>query len=67
MLSLMSCSQTTDFAVKDDVALATSFCAAAKPFEWDKLDTRDTIIQAKQHNAVGKILECQRINSGWRH
>jgi hypothetical protein len=36
------------------------FCQIAQPLYWSKLDTPDTIAQAKRHNARGKR-EC-----GWK-
>jgi len=33
-----------------------SFCDVAKPIYWSKADSADTIVQAKEHNAVGKAL-----------
>lgn len=43
---------------EEQIKSATSFCLVAKPFHWNVQDTDDTIIQAKQHNAVGKALKC---------
>lgn len=39
-----------------------SFCDAAEPFYWNKKDTDKTILQAKQHNAVGVDLKCKKFN-----
>ena len=57
---LAGCFQTVAPAVAPNVQAATSFCAVAYPFRWDPKDTDETIIQAKQWNAVGVDLECPR-------
>lgn len=35
---------------------AGNFCDIAKPIYWADGDTDETILQAKEHNAVGKSL-----------
>jgi hypothetical protein len=36
------------------------FCKIAKPISWSKSDTDQTILEVKEHNAVGKAL------CGWK-
>ncbi len=50
---LSGCQTTTDFA-------ETDFCSAARAIYWSKYDTKFTIEQVKEHNAVGMALKC-----GW--
>jgi hypothetical protein len=38
-----------------------AFCTAAQPISWSKRDTDVTIVQIKEHNAVGHEL------CGWGH
>lgn len=42
------------------------FCEVAKPILWSTRDTDETIKQAKAHNAVGKRLDCAKVNSEWK-
>ena len=37
-----------------------SFCAVAKPIAWSDRDTDETIVEVKEHNAVGAAL------CGWK-
>ncbi len=41
------------------------FCQIAKPIYWTDADTDGTIAEAKQHNAVGKKLNCNAVNPAW--
>ena len=60
---LAGCGMTTVSAVQPNVKAATPFCSAAEPFLWDKDDTDETIVQAKEHNAVGKVLGCPKFTT----
>ena len=42
----IGCQKMTDSAVID------TFCESARPIRWSRLDTPDTIAQAKAHNRV---------------
>jgi hypothetical protein len=48
---LLACAATMDFSARTDAG--ASFCAVAKPILWSARDTDETIVQAKEHNAVG--------------
>lgn len=64
--TLSACGTTTAIVAPADtkasrdeqVRTATSFCAVSKPIRWSVDDTDETILQSKQHNAVGKALKC---------
>jgi outer membrane PBP1 activator LpoA protein len=47
------------------VLSVTTFCTTARAIYWDKEDTRETISQIKEHNAVGKKLCGWKGKSGW--
>lgn len=43
------CQTTTDSGGSD-----LTFCSGARPIYWSSKDTPGTIVQVKEHNAVGK-------------
>jgi hypothetical protein len=47
-------------STKETPFLGTDFCAAAKAIYYSRHDTKPTIAQIKEHNAVGVALRC-----GW--
>lgn len=53
-LTLTSCRTMVSAATEPPVV--DSFCAIAKPFTWSRQDTRESVIQAQEHNAIGKRL-----------
>lgn len=40
-----------------------AFCDVAKPIRWSSKDTDETIIEAKEHNCVGKVLGCAQFQA----
>ena len=54
---LTACQTTTPSGVTD----TASFCAAARAIYYSKHDTKLTIEQIREHNAVGVALSC-----GWK-
>ena len=58
LLTLAACQSTSEtLSSATDTA---SFCAAAKAIYYSRHDTKPTIAQIKEHNAVGVALKC-----GW--
>lgn len=53
-----SCATTGSVATEPRVV--REFCALAKPISWSSRDTPETIVEVKQHNAVGAKL------CGWK-
>lgn len=51
--AMTACQTTTGSGEKTINTLA--FCDAARPIYWSMKDTKKTIVQVKEHNAVGKI------------
>ncbi|MGF7054001.1 hypothetical protein GGC47_003189 [Bosea sp. OAE752] len=51
LLTLAGCVMTTG-----GNATKSALCDQFRPIRWDDADTDQTIVQAKQHNAVGKRL-----------
>lgn len=51
MLLLAGCATTTDTAVIDRAASLTA-CQAFRPIAWSRLDTDQTILDVKSHNAA---------------
>ena len=63
VLALTGCAAMTGSSATTDVApkpVASDFCLIAKPIRWSVHDTDETILQAKEQNAVGKKL------CGWK-
>lgn len=58
--TLASCGTTTmDFAATSSSSHAlgrAAFCDVARPISWSRNDTDQTILQVKEHNAVGQAL-----------
>lgn len=66
MLILAACATTTGLNVSDAPAIADNkplvACAVFQPIYWSEIDTVETIIQAKEHNAVWSRL-CSQTKS----
>ena len=54
LLILTSCAQTMASSGPTEPRVLDTFCAYAKPIYWSARDTDETILAAKEHNAVGK-------------
>ena len=52
LAGLPACATTTSLRETDPNAGA-DFCAIAKPFRWNPQDTDESILQAKEWNAIG--------------
>lgn len=50
-LTLSACQTTTGSGGTD-----APFCGAARPIYWSTKDTSTTVVQVKEHNAVGRTL-----------
>lgn len=57
LMTLTACTMMTGLRETEGHAF---FCQVAEPISWSSKDTGITILQVKQHNAVGKEL------CGWR-